>query len=128
MKHVLILIAVEITLGRCWCCGGGFCLRQQSPCAGTSRYLRHVADLLRADGSLDVDGVGLDLLQVLPDDIVVHLDPLRLALPSEGQPGAAVGVRVGGLGLVLAVVQHALQLRLVPTGEIVAVENLQKSK
>ena len=59
---------------------------------------------------------------------IIHLDPLRLALPPEGEPVAAEGVRHGGLSVVVTIIQHILQLSLVPAGEIVAVENLQGSK
>ena len=57
----------------------------------------------------------------------LHLDTLRLGLAAVGEVVAAEGVRVGGLGLVLAGVKQPLQLGLVPTRHVVAVETLDNT-
>ena len=54
----------------------------------------------------------------------LHLDTLGLGLAAVGEVAAAEGVRVGGLGLVLAGVEQPLQLGLVPARHVVAVETL----
>ena len=54
----------------------------------------------------------------------LHLDTLGLGFAAVGEVAAAEGVRVGGLGLVLAGVEQPLQLGLVPARHVVAVETL----
>ena len=86
--------------------------------------LRDAGDILRADRALDVDRVGLDLLEVGDDVGVVVLHSVLLAVAPEGEEVAAERVRVRRLRVVLALVQQILKHLIVPTGEVIAVENL----
>ena len=95
--------------------------------ANPSRQLRDPGHVLRTNKSLDVDWAWLDLLQVVPDVEVVHLDPLHLALAAEREEVAAEGVWHRRLRVVVAVVQHVLQLVLVPAREIIAMEHLENA-
>ena len=93
-------------------------------CANSPWQFWNTRHILRADSSLDVDWVWLDLLKVLSDVEVVHLDPLLLPLSSEREEVAAVSSRHRCLGVVFAVVQNMLQLVLVPPREVVTVKHL----
>ena len=107
-------------------CGrGGRAGSDEFASADPPHQLPHPGDGLGTDGAGGVDGAGLDLGQVSSNVVILHLHPFSLPFPTEGQKLAAEGDRTGDIRIVFTVVQHLLQLLLIPARKVITVEILQ---
>ena len=93
--------------------------------ANSSRQLRNPCHLLGTYQALDVNWVGLDLLEISGNIVILYLNSFLLWFSSEGEEVTAEGIRICCVGRILTIVQNILKFILIPAREVITVKNLK---
>ena len=93
--------------------------------ANSARQLRNPCHLLGTYQALDVNWVGLDLLEISGNIVILYLNSFLLWFSSECEEVAAERIGICCIRRIVTIVQNILQFVLFPAREVITVKNLK---